>query len=491
MTIQFSKNTFKNSNLGKGSADFSFDIRQSDTEIRDDIFPGQNIGLAVNIQEMKIITNDNIEVDLLEVYDGIGIKEGLYTTFIQGTIRIVDPVGGLEKFALRGGERLYLKVCKPNGDVIIWRRDLIISKIGVADFDIMSYKTSYDLQFISSAFVYALRKNMYKSFSSQSIADIVLNVYDEISTNALFIEDPKVTLANTSYQCSGKMPHEVILDMSKRACSKNRFFVFFERFVPVFGRATDTQGELTAFSASHYFGSIEKLIEDSEKFANYNIFFKREVRGDVEPSYIRAFSFRRLDSFRHIESLRKGFYGTEFCSINILNRKCKNQNVGYLDAKNVNLYPNKLIGPNNIFASLNKSLGEVPGKKVFVSSMNDPVNRESWLKHEHVKRIETVHFKVAIEIAGATNNIGIGNIVNLAIPSGTAKAQQPTSSIIRYDPIHSGKYIVTGVDHIIRNGQYLKNLELSRDSLPFSFENATSDNFIINNIEAFITGRVS
>lgn len=463
-------------------------LKPTDADIKSDVFYGPNIGLAVNIQELKLVTVDGLEIDLLNVYDGIGIKEGIYTTAIHGMIRIFDPAGGLEKFALRGGERLFVKISKPNSDVIIWRRDLIVTKIGESNFDIMNYKTAYNLYFASSSFIFSMKKTMYTSFKEKSISDVVLETYKEMSTNTLFIEDPKLTLGNTAYQCSGKMPHEVIVDMTKRACSKNRFFVFFERFIPVFGRKQEENQ--SPFSASHYFGSIEKLIEDSEKKSIQNIFFIRDVRADVEPNYIRAFSLKRLESFRHLEATKLGFYGTEFCSINIINRKCKNQQVGYLDADNTNLYPNKFVDQKNIFSQLNKNQGEIPGKKVFVSSVNDPVNRESWLAHEHIKRIETVYFRVSIEIAGATNNIGVGHVINLLVPSSAAKMTQPASSIIRYDPIHSGKYIVTGVDHIIRNGQYIKTLELSRDSLPFSYENTTDDTFIINNIESFITGKI-
>lgn len=455
-------------------------------DIKQDYFSGRNIGLAVSIQELRLITVDGLEVDLLEVFDGLGIREGIYSTFIHGVIKIVDPAGGIEKFGLRGGERLFAKICKSNGDVIIWRRDLIITKIGQGNFDIMNYKTAYELHFSSSAFVYATKKNMYKSFKSKSIAEVVLSVYKEMSTNTLFIEDPRLTLANTAYQCSGKMPHEVIADMSKRACSKNKFFVFFERFVPIFGRDKNQ----SPFSSSHYFGSIEKLIEDSEQKAIPNIHFIRNPRGDVEPDYIRAFSLRRLEAGKHIEATRKGFYGTEFCGINIIGRKCKNQDVGYLQTDTKTLYNNMLIDEKNIFAILDKTKGEVPGKKVFVSSMNDPVNREDWLAHEHVKRMETVYFKVLIEIAGATNNIGIGHIVNLLVPSAAEKSGKPDSSTIRYDAIHSGKYLVTGADHTIRNGQYIKTLELSRDSLPFSYENTNSDTFIVDNAEAFITGKI-
>jgi hypothetical protein len=213
--------------VGAGRIGNSSSVVNEDIDVRQDIFPGQIIGLAVNVQELKIITNDNFEIDLLEVYDGIAVKEGMYLTFIQGVLKIVDPVGGLEKFAIRGGERLHVKISKSNGDVIIWRRDLIVTKIGVADFDIMNNKTSYELSFASSAFVYGLRKKLYDSFSSKPIVEVVQNMYNEITRNSLFIEDPKLTLGDTFYQCGGKRAHEVIVDMSKRACSKNRFFVFF------------------------------------------------------------------------------------------------------------------------------------------------------------------------------------------------------------------------------------------------------------------------
>lgn len=453
----------------------SFVAGEDQVDLKADNFPGETVGLAVDVQELKLITNSGIEIDLITVYDGLIIKEGLYTSFVQGVVKIIDTVGGLEKFALRGGETLIMKIAKPGTkDIIIWRKDLIITKIGSAQFDVVSNRTTYTLHFSPKAHINSIKRNVYKSYNNLPISDIVLNLYKDITRNTLFIEDPKVTI-NSPFQSSGRMPHEVIFELAKRSCTKNKFFVFFERFVPIYGTDQQTQD---SFSASHYFGSVEKLIQDSENSGIKTITFTQNKRGTLEPNYIRAFSMKRDENFKHLAATRKGFYGTEFCAIDLIKRKCKNKDVGYLQNKQKTLYNNKLLDPNSIFALFNKSRGEVPGKKVFVSSINDSIKREDWLPHEFVRRISTTYFRIHVEISGGTNDIDVGHVVRFLVPSAVQKNLEVTNPYLRYDPVHSGKYIVTGINHVIRYGQYIKTLELSRESTPFNYLDAENIDLI-------------
>lgn len=458
---------------------------EDSVETKSDDFSGSSIGLAVDIKELTLITNGGQELSLLPVYDGLAIKEDLYTTFIHGIVKIFDNVGGLEKFALRGGETLILKICKPKtNDVIIWRRDLVITKIGESVFDIINNRTTYELSFSPIAHINSIKTNVYKSFKGLPIADIVTNLYKDISVNTLIMEDPKVSIkTDNPFQSSGRMPHEVIYELAKRACSKNKYFVFFERFIPVYGSQQNIQEqERLGFSGSHYFGSIEKLIEDSESIGVKTLIFTPSKSGVLEPNYIRVFSMKRSETFKHLLATRKGFYATEFCSIDLIKRKCKNKNVGYLENDKKTFYNNKLVDNKSIFSVFNKSRGQVPGKKVFVSSINDSVNREDWLPHEFVRRISTTYFRILVEISGGTNGIDVGSTVKFLMPSSSQRNIEVTNPNVRFDPIHSGRYLVTGVNHVLRNGQYLKTLELSRESTPFDYVEAEKINLIDDNV---------
>lgn len=447
--------------------DAQFVTGEDGVDFKSDDFPGSTLGLAVDLRELKLITNAGLELDILSVYDGIIIREGLYNTFISGMIKINDVVGGLEKFALRGGERLTMKVCKSGtNEIIIWRQDLIITRISAAEFDIINNRTTYMLSFSPRSQINSIRRNVYKTYNNLSISNIVLNLYREITPNKLFIEDPGVTISSP-FQCAGKMPHEVIFEMAKRSCSKNRFFVFFERFIPVYGTDQSTQ---ESFVASHYFGSIEKLIEDAETLGIKTIRYVQNKEGSAEPNFIRAFNLQRDISFQHLNATRSGFYSTEFSSIDLIKRKSKNRDVGYLKNFGKTIYDNKLLDEDNIFGAFNKSIGETPGKKVFVSSINESVGRENWLPHEFIRRIATTYFRIQIKISGGTNAIDLGHVVNFLTPSASQKNLEVQNSYLRNDPVHSGKYIVTGVNHVIREGQYIKNVELSRESTPYNYK---------------------
>ena len=134
---------------------FSPDIGQnSDIRVSQDptILPG--FGSDVDIKEVFMLTLYGEKVDLMGAFRDIEIIEDMFSASIEGVITIDDSGGGLEKFALRGGELIGIKIAKPNnGDVIIWRQDLIVHKISESTVDQTTLHSTYQLQFTSRTYV--------------------------------------------------------------------------------------------------------------------------------------------------------------------------------------------------------------------------------------------------------------------------------------------------------------------------------------------------
>jgi hypothetical protein len=263
------------------------------------------------------------------------------------------------------------------------------------------------------------------------------------------------------------MPHKAIDYLAQRACSKNNYYVFFEKFVPNYGSFSDT----SPFTSIHYFGSIEKLIKESEGSGVQSIFFAPKENANRENFQIRATNFKRKDNFNHIPAMMLGFYNTTISSINPLTRDVDVKKISYADNQEStrDFYSNKLIDDDNIFARYNDVSNEIPGRKLIFSSLNDSVPKEDWIKNHIYGYLSKNYFKISVDIQGGTNKIGIGHVVNFITPSIVSKVLNPTSSNPPIDPIYSGKYLVTSVVHIIRDGQYIKTLELSRSSSPYNF----------------------
>lgn len=427
------------------------------------------IGGSFVINQLSIVTRQGLQISLLEAFESLDIEENIFSSAIVGSITLTDVGGGIEKFQLQGGEKLLIQFAKPNtNEILIWREDLIINKIGAHTVNMESLGARYMLYFSSRSFVNSMKKNLYKSYKNMSVAAAVRSIFGEMSSNDLMIEDPKITI-NNPFISTGLMPHKAIEALAQRSCSRSKFFLFFERFFPVVGTYADGK----PFASTHFFGSYDKLVEDSNAGGVHNVIYSPNEDAKIEPNYIRTKKLTKKDNFNHLEMMLFGHYNTTITSLDPIKRNSTVTNIGYSREDNgtKDFYPNKLIDKNNIFNTYNNINGETPGRKLIFSSsyFNDPIQRSAWLKDNIFGSLSKTMFKMEVDIQGATNNIGAGHIVNLLIPSSLDKKMLPGQSNILNDEYHSGKYFVSGVKHNITLTSYVKRLELSRGSIPMDF----------------------
>ena len=422
-------------------------------------------GGTVNVAEVSIRVRDGGRITLVGQYTNISINEDIFASSISGTITILDTAGFLESFRIKGGEQINIKITKPNtNDIIIWREDLIVHKISEAIVDPTSLNSKFDLHFVSRSHVNSLKKSLFKSYKNISYREAVKSIYSEMSVNDLIIDDPNLTLTKP-FISTGLMPHKALEFLCHRSCRKDKFFVFFERLIPVTGTYTDNK----PFIASHYFGSIESLIAEANLNTISTIYFNEKTNLSLESGkFIRTPSLERDSNFNHIQAMILGFYNTSLTTIDPISRTHSTKKFGYANEKSVtnDFYSYKLIDEYNIFNVYNDSKNEIPGRKLITSSINDTSNRSSWLHNNIIGQISKTLFKINVEIQGGTNNIGIGNIVYLFSPSHVDKVSNPQNTTLVPNRLETGKYFVITVNHRIRAGEYIKELTLSRASSP-------------------------
>ena len=425
---------------------------------------GKNIGGTFVINEISITTRQGLNVSLLDAFETISINEHMFSSAVIGSITIIDVGAGIEKFQLQGGEKITLKLSKPTtNEILLWREDFIVNKIGAHMVDVTSLASKYTLYFTSRSFVNSTKKNLFKSYKG-NVADTVFSIFSEMSKNDLMLDDPKITLQKP-FISTGLMPHRAIEELAQRSCSKSKFFLFFERLFPVVG----TYANGKAFAATHYFGSYDKLIEDSDlSGGGHNIYFMPNQDGQIESSIIRTPRLTKKDNFNHIELLTRGHYNSTITSLDPIKRNSTTTDVGYANNMTQDFYSTKLLDANNIFSTYSNTNGETPGRRLIFGStyFNDPIQKNTWLSSNIFGSLSKIMFKLDIDIQGATNSIGTGHVINLVVPSGLDKKILSSSSTPILDQYHGGKYFVSGVQHNITLSSYIKKLELTRGSIP-------------------------
>jgi len=426
--------------------------------------PKSQIGGDVVVNELSILTRQNVKISLLDSFLDFNIDENVFSASIVGSVTIGDIGGAIEKWEIEGGETITLKVSMPaTQDVIVWRQDFIVNKISRYEVDVSNLTKKYTLFFSSRSFVNSTKKLIFKSYKNTNINDAVVSLFKEMSDNDLAIEDPKVTLT-APFVSTGIMPHRAIEALAERACTKNKFYVFFERFIPVVG-TYPTGGK---FASSHYFGSYEKLIDDSITGGVHTLQFNQNSDGRVEGKNIRVSKLTYKENFNHLECMLLGLYNTTITSIDPIKRTHNVEKFGYKNRETGDFYANKLLDEQNIFNTYDNNKNEIPGRRLILSSINDTINRKNWLSNNIFGHLSKSMFKLEVDVQGATNSIGVGHVINLMIPSAYDKQLTLNSSDPLPDGYHSGKYFVSGVKHSLSGTSYIKRLELTRGSSPIN-----------------------
>jgi hypothetical protein len=188
-------------------------------------------------------------------------------------------------------------------------------------------------------------------------------------------------------------------------------------------------------------------------------------------------------------AMKLGLYNSTISSIDPIARTVTKQKLSYTDneQETKDFYGNKLLQAQNVFAIYDDVVNQTPGRKVIVNSINDSVPRENWLKNHIYGQLTRKMFRVSIEIQGGTNQIGVGHVVNLFVPSSFERIANPNSTSLEVDRIHSGKYIVHSVTHTIRENKYTKNLQLSRSSIPTNLNRPDVKSFELTELTDFVS----
>ena len=214
--------------FGRTSDDVGFETANLTLNTKDSVH--SNIGGTFTINEISIITRQNLKISLLEAFESLEIDENVFSSCVIGAVILTDIGGGIEKFQLQGGERLVVKLSKPiTNEILLWREDFIVNKIGAHTVNMETVGARYALYFSSRSFVNSMKKNLFKSYKNISLASAVKSMFNEMSKNDLMIEDPKITLT-TPFISTGLMPHKAIEAMAQRACSNSKCYWYICRW---------------------------------------------------------------------------------------------------------------------------------------------------------------------------------------------------------------------------------------------------------------------
>lgn len=431
---------------------------------------------AFSLQAANITVKGGRIIDLINVIVDIEVFEDIFKSSITGCITINDFVGGLEKFILTGGETLKLKAAMPAaGNATIVNRDNLIihefSKIKANSTGNLKYK----LYFTSDSALNSHKKRVFKSLGAErNVGNMVKYLYsrmsnDETATN-IKVKASDVWLPSP-YVSPGYSPIDAINSLAKRTSADGKYYVFYERL------NYNSSGE----SYHHYFTSIDDIIKDANastiptiKYSPAGNYFSTTT-----PEYnIRAKTVEYQNNYNHLSAMTGGFYNSRIRSLDVLTRRYSDTNINYkatFDGAGGTSYTGKYLDSSNYFSSYGDN--DFPGERLIVSAMNDPFrDRKTWIKNDTYGAFLNSSIRITVDVAGGTNRIGVGDVVDFRVPSRTHQSVNLENSVTPDDIVYSGKYIVTACRHRMTRLGYTKKLELSRGNFRLNIDQLISQN---------------
>lgn len=417
-----------------------------------------------NLFELSIKVKGNSKVSIKETFSSLEIFEDIFSNSIHGFVEILDRDGGLEKFMITGGEELTITVLKPepSTDILFTRQDLIVHQISKVDVNDQNSIT-YRLFFMPKSAINSSKKRIYRAYRNNlNVAELINKIYNEIEdTSNLGFLGENVALTKT-FLSPGYTPFEAIDFLTKRASSIGRYHLFFERLGRVSGK-------------KHVYGSLDKI-------RNYwiatgiipVIFYNPQFNYITEEnsSAIRASSIEYQSNFDHMSNMMSGFYNSRIRLINPIAKSVQNLELNYIGLANAGS-TNPIIENTNIFASYNNSYPEYPGERMAISAINDPqANKLFWILQDTFGSINMNMIRINLDISGGSNDIGVGNLISLKVPSIHAKQLNYEGTYVADDMIYAGQYVVTAVRHILTYTSYTKKIEISKSGTNVNIQNA-------------------
>ena len=397
-------------------------------------------------------------VDISNLISQLIISESITSNTLNISCLIIDNVGLLESFPLRGEERVRL-VVKDFQDVTI-TYDLFLYKVDNVTPKSDGDGLSYNAYFVSYQHFIAGSTKLIRAFKGKKIVTLVDELFKEFyssGTKTLEIENEEDASDNlTENQIRGTIPNmtvpqaiEFLVRRSYSTKRKTSSFRFFEN------------------SDSFFFISDEGL-EDYAKLNN-KIFNFTSTRIPDDPAYFEQ-QRNNLDSitntnrFNTLDDMFGGAYKNNVLEIDILRKIYTKKKYDYLKdgKKYFNAGPFRTIVDRHTEDFSNEFFTENNAKEFYmikdymeIDDFNDSAlagnkffpemvsNRHAFRTHLNSTMVEAV--------GPCRLDVTAGSIINLEI----TKFKAAVNKVERNEQL-SGKYIVKSVNRVM-NGETSKN----------------------------------
>jgi hypothetical protein len=439
---------------------------------------------AVDIRTLKLITTENVVINLKEFFVELNIYEDIFSPCMKGDIVLSDSRNIIDLGNLVGEELINIEFVTPSFEHVIKKTFRVYQ---ISDRAIVRDNNTqlFTLHFASVEFFYDINLPLFRPFEGE-ITDVVKEIFGQyIATGRNYDANPddkgakeeteiitplvilNPTTNKVKFISPGWTPFKCLTWLASKSIPKEgkaKNYLFFES------------------NKSFYFGSLEYIFKETlQNKETIGTYFKSAANfkegmldsTHLNREYFIAKDVTMVENIDHIKNYTNGYLANRLYFLDVMNKtydvinydyveEYKNQwhTAGFGDyavpifsknafrnsASHISYYPKNPKLFDNFKDNINEKMGEIYGNRL--SSLLDLTN-----------------IKLNLTIPGRTD-VEVGKMLYFSYPSLGGKDDSNNADPSKSeDPSYSGYYFITAIRHKLNFNEHNMTMECVKDSL--------------------------
>ena len=433
---------------------------------------------SVLIKELKLVTSENIIIDLTEFLVELNLFEDLFSSYLKGNLVLTDSRNLIENGPVVGEEYLILKLQTPTFDQIISKTFRVFR---VSDRQVVrdNNTQNFVLHFASVELFYDMLLPLFIPFEG-TIHEVAGKIFSEyiasnrdwqISSSSDSIKEleyntPLTVLNATSNKVKfispGWTPFKCINWLASKAIPKDlkaKNYLFFES------------------NKSFYFGSVEYIykeaIENNLTIGKYFI-SASNIRGganspDIDREYFIAKDVSILDSTDHVKNATSGYLANRLITLDLFNKQYEITDYDYVEQYKEQYHTSGIgtkaqpIFTKDSLRNFTSDISFYPVHPKLYNNFSDNVSEKYKEIHGNRKSslLDLNNIRMNMSVPGRTD-IEVGRLLYFSYP---ALGDADEGTVNKEDKQYSGYYLITAIHHKVNKIEHTMTMEVIKDSL--------------------------
>lgn len=405
--------------------------------------------------QLKLLAPDKT-IDLSGIFHELVLYEDIFSNTLSGTVILTEtdnlisttPILGLEFLLFQAEITTIIDYEKDE------RKTFEINFLGrVTELSPSTFVNTggyrYMLSFVSTETIANMRERVTKSFKKATYNEMVQFAFNKLNTDSLLIQEK--TRGTYDVVVPFWPPFKTINWCAARAIqtqspisSSTSSFLFFQTLYK------STENEHNP-KQHFFFQSIDSLLIKPVK---KTIFLKPRVSLEkADPlRFVLAESFEIMSGFDVLENIQSGFYSGHLLEHDLIRKKYRTNKFDYKADFNTFAHTNK-----KEFLSDVNEMTFSPGISIYITSHENNFFRNRLLRFHQLSALSNYRAKLLIP---GDAHLSVGDIIKFFMPN-LAKTERTE----QFDPLFSGKYLITSIGHKFDTETYKMSLEIVKESL--------------------------